>query len=316
ATTLKAIALKTGWTTSTTTSATYTLNYGTLAAPVFSPAPAQIGYGTGVTLSAAAGATIRYTTNGTTPTSSSTIYTTPITVTGNITIYAKAFQQDWTTSAQSGGAYTVKVGAPVFSPAAGTYSPGQAITITDGTPGAVIHYTTNGVAPTTSDPVIASGSTVIAGNYTLQAQAFLSGWTNSDVASAAYAINAPFTPYAVAASTYDTVALRNDGTVWTWGGNSAYQLGDAGASRSMAAMVNGVTGVVAVAAGWRHTLALRSDGTVWAWGANDTGQLGDGTTTNRSSFAPVSGLSSVIAIAAGQSFSLALKSNGTVWAWG
>ena len=53
-----------------------------------------------MTFSAAAGTTIRYTTNGSTPTSTcATIYTAPISVTGTITITAKAFQTDWTPSA-------------------------------------------------------------------------------------------------------------------------------------------------------------------------------------------------------------------------
>ena len=316
ATTLQAIALKSGWTTSPVWLANYVLNYGTLAAPTFTPSPTQIGYGTQVALSAATGATIRYTTNGTTPTTSSPIYTTPISVTGTITIYAKAYKQDWTASAQSGGQYTVKVGAPTFSPSGGSYAPGQAVTISDGTPNAVIHYTTNGVPPTVNDPVIASGGTVIAGNYTLQAQAFLTGWTSSDTTSASYTLTGAFTPYAVAASYNDTIALRNDGTVWTWGANSSYVLGDTSSGRSLPAMVNGLTGVVSVAMGQQHALALRSDGTVWAWGGNANGQLGDGTTTTRSSLAPASGLSSVTAIAAGQNFSIVLKSDGTVWAWG
>jgi hypothetical protein len=179
ATTLLALGFKTGWTTSALAGATYTFNYGTLAAPVATPVPSQVGYGQLVTFSAAAGTTIRYTTNGSTPTSTSTIYTAPISVTGTITITAKAFQTDWTPSAAAGGVYTVKASMPVFSPDTGTYAPGQAVTITDATPGAVIHYSTTGIDPTATDPVLASGGTVVAGNYTLKARAFVTGWTQA-----------------------------------------------------------------------------------------------------------------------------------------
>src|SRR5205807_2119985 len=103
-------------------------------------------------LSAATGTTIRYTTDGTTPASTSAVYTTPFTLTGTVTIYAKAFHQDWTTSAQSGGQYIVKVSMPSFSLGGGTYAAGQAVTVTETTPSAVIHYTTNGNDPTASDP--------------------------------------------------------------------------------------------------------------------------------------------------------------------
>src|SRR5262249_14193747 len=159
-TTLKAIAFRSGWTTSAVTTADYFFNYGTLAAPTFTPEPSQVGYGTQVALSALSGATIRYTTNGTTPTASSPVYTTPIAITSTTTINAKAFHIDWTTSPMSGGTYTVKVAAPTFSPGGGTYAPGQLVTIGDLTPSAVIRYTTNGVDPTSSDPAIASGETV------------------------------------------------------------------------------------------------------------------------------------------------------------
>lgn len=216
-TTLKAIAFKTGWTTSSVSGATYVFNYGTLAAPVFTPAPAQVGYGTQVSLSAAAFATIRYTTNGSTPTATSTIYTGPISVVGTTTILAKAFSTDWTTSAQAGGLYTVKVSTPTITPGAGTVAPGQLVTVSDVTPGAVLHYTTTGIDPTTSDPIIVSGGTLVAGNYTLKVTGFQGGWTTSDVASASYSLSGPFTNYAVNAANSFTVALKNDGTVWTWG---------------------------------------------------------------------------------------------------
>ncbi|MDE3155355.1 MAG: chitobiase/beta-hexosaminidase C-terminal domain-containing protein [Acidobacteriota bacterium] len=316
-TTLKAIAVKTGWTTSPTSTATYYFNYGTLSAPTFDPAPSEVGYGQLVTLSAAAGATIRYTTDGTSPTAASPVYSAPIEVTGTVTIYAKAFSPDWTTSAQAGGQYTVRVGAPTLSPGAGSYAPGQAIMITDDTPGAVIHYTTNGIDPTASDPTIASGATIVAGNYTLKVRAFITGWTPSDVVSAAYTITGPYTNWAVAAGGQHSVALKNDGTVWTWGYNGTGALGDGTQTdRSVPGIVNGVTGIVAIAAGANHTLALAGDGTVWAWGANLSGELGDGTTTNRLSPVQVPGLSGVTAIAAGSAFSVALKSDGTVWTWG
>src|SRR5262249_17776109 len=154
------------------------------------------------------------------------------------------------------------------------------------TPSAVLHYTTTGVDPTESDPVITSGATVVAGNYTLKARAYLAGWTSSDTKTAVYSLTGPLTNWAVAGGSH-TVALKRGGRGWTLGPTASGQLGDAGPSRSTAAIVNGVTGVVAVAAGTNHTLALRTDGTVLSWGYNASGQLGDNTTTSRSAFAPV-----------------------------
>ena len=128
-----------------------------------------------------------------------------------------------------------------------------------------------------------------------------------------------------ASTTFSHVlALKEDSTVWSWGGNWFGQLGDGTtADRDVPGQVTGAGGtgnlsdITAVAAGWDHSLALKSDDTVWAWGSNYGGALGDGTTTNRSLPVRVQGgLTTVDAIAAGDGFSLALKHDGTVWAWG
>jgi uncharacterized repeat protein (TIGR03803 family) len=76
----------------------------------------------------------------------------------------------------------------------------------------------------------------------------------------------------VAAGLYQTVALKADGTVWTFGWNTNGQLGDNTTNGSglpiqvLGAGGSGVlTDIVAVAAGAYHTVALKSDGTVWDW---------------------------------------------------
>ncbi len=126
---------------------------------------------------------------------------------------------------------------------------------------------------------------------------------------------------AVAAGSSHTIALKSDGTVWTWGYNSYGQLGDGTvADKYTPVQVSSLSGVTAIAGGWFYTVALKSDGTVWAWGDNSSGQLGDGSTTYRTTPVQVSGLSGVTAIAVGGGeyghHTVALKSDGTVWAWG
>ncbi|HWA27858.1 MAG TPA: LamG-like jellyroll fold domain-containing protein [Lacunisphaera sp.] len=140
----------------------------------------------------------------------------------------------------------------------------------------------------------------------------LLGW-----ATAAHALTTPGTG-AIAAGGAHVIALKADGTVWTWGvDNSMGQLGDGTTVPRLApAQVSGLTNVVAVAAGNSHSVALKSDGTVWTWGSNSSGQLGDGTTTQRTTPVQIGSLSGVIAIAAGSIHTVALKSDGTVWAWG
>jgi len=96
---------------------------------------------------------------------------------------------------------------------------------------------------------------------------------------------------AISAGEEHTVALKSDGTVWTWGYNKYGQLGDGTKkTRKTPVRVTGLSDVTAISAGLYHTLALKTDETVWAWGANAGGQLGDGTTTNRKIPVQVTGL--------------------------
>jgi len=115
-----------------------------------------------------------------------------------------------------------------------------------------------------------------------------------------------------------SLALKSDGTVWAWGGNSYGQLGNGttGGISNVPVQVSGLTSVATIAAGISHSLAIKSDGTVWAWGRNNYGQLGDGTTTDSNVPVQVSGLSGAVGVAAGEFHSLAAKSDGTIWAWG
>src|SRR5207344_1027560 len=127
---------------------------------------------------------------------------------------------------------------------------------------------------------------------------------------------------AVAAGSSHSVALKADGSVWTWGNNLAGQLGDGTTiERHTPTRVTRIADVVTIAANGfgpagAHTVVLRADGTVWAWGENRNGELGDGTTIERHTPVQVLGLTGVASIATGVDHTLAIKTDGTVWAWG
>ena len=115
----------------------------------------------------------------------------------------------------------------------------------------------------------------------------------------------------IAAGGSHGLAVRSDGSVWTWG-----LLPPSAGSSRLPARFWGLSDIVAVAAGADFSLALRNDGRVFAWGWNGSGQLGDGTQVKRTDPVQVAGLTTVRSIAAGRLSSFAIKSNGAVVAWG
>ena len=122
---------------------------------------------------------------------------------------------------------------------------------------------------------------------------------------------------AVAAGTYHSIVLTQEGHVWASGWNKHGQLGDSltsYTSRFFATISSG-TKVLAVAAGDMHSIVLKEDGSVWAAGRNCNGQLGDGSKADRSSFVKViSG--GAAGVTAGRDHSMLLKQDGSVWATG
>ena len=206
--TLKAIAVLTGFTNSAVATAAYTINFAPAATPTFSPAAGTYTSVQSVTLSdTTPGKTIYYTTDGTTPTTSSAVYGAPISVSSSETIKAIATASGYTTSATASAAYTINLPAaatPTFSPAAGTYSSYQTVTINDTTTGAIIYYTTDGTTPTTSSPHsgVAPVRVPVNSSMTIKAIAGAVNYTASTVASATYTLTAATPTFSPAAGTY------------------------------------------------------------------------------------------------------------------
>jgi alpha-tubulin suppressor-like RCC1 family protein len=127
---------------------------------------------------------------------------------------------------------------------------------------------------------------------------------------------------AIAAGKQYSLALREDGTVSSWGYNGGGALGDSTCITRLAPVaVADLDGVKAIAAGGSNGLALRTDGTVCAWGYNAWGGCGDGLGDNarptvRVTPVQVTQLTGAVAIAAGAGHCLALRADGMIWAWG
>ena len=80
----------------------------------------------------------------------------------------------------------------------------------------------------------------------------------------------------IASSGGQSVALKVDGTVWTWGYNGTGELGDGTTiNRNEPKQVPGLEEITQVGLGSMRTVVAKSDGTIWMWGYNHFGGLGD-----------------------------------------
>jgi len=187
--TINAIAVSTGQASSEVTTASYTVY---TQAPTFSPAPGKYTGTTPVTssdVSPAPFATIHYTLDGSNPNGSSPEFTGPISLQAGYTVVKAIaiFNNGYPPSSIVQAAYTIlpQTPAPTFTPGAGTYAPGQTVTITDSISTATIRYTTDGSTPTTKSPLY-SKPIPLSGTETIQAIAIAQGEAASNPVSATY----------------------------------------------------------------------------------------------------------------------------------
>lgn len=128
---------------------------------------------------------------------------------------------------------------------------------------------------------------------------------------------------AVSTGILHAVAVKCDGTVWTWGVNQYGQLGDGTTTHRLTTPVQvlGLNDVISVTAGQNHTVAVKRDGTVWTWGANLRGELGvnipAGANEYRSSPVQVTGLTGITRVVSAprSQYTVAFRSDGTIWSW-
>jgi hypothetical protein len=191
-TTIKAIAVATGFNNSLVASGTYTITLPTAATPTFNPVPGNYNSAQAVTLSdTTTGAVIHCTTDGTTPTPSSPVCTT-VQVNTTTTIQAIAVATGFNNSLVASGTYTINLptaATPTFNPLPGNYNSAQSVTLSDTTTGAVIHCTIDGTTPTQSSPVCTTMQ--VNTTTTIKAIAVATGFNNSLVATGTYTITLP-----------------------------------------------------------------------------------------------------------------------------
>jgi hypothetical protein len=181
-----------------------------------------------------AGATVSVSNPGIAVSNATVVGATQITATFTIAANAApgAASVSVTTSGGTSGtaSFTVNppvVAAPAFSPAGGTYTTAQPVTLSTATSGATIRYTTDGSTPTDSYGLVYTGPITVSSANTINAIGCMSGSADSPVASATYTVQVPsgmpFVPVlgdTFVASGSPTVYGNSVGLV-AGGGNSA-----------------------------------------------------------------------------------------------
>ena len=133
------------------------------------------------------GATIRYTTDGTEPTTSSTIFNAPITIDNSGDVKAKTFLAGYTPSLTQTTSYIIieQATAPSISPNNGSSADdSMLVTLSTPTVGALIRYTNNGAEPTTYSTLYTTPFTMLSGQHTIKAKAFVADAQSSETTTA------------------------------------------------------------------------------------------------------------------------------------
>ena len=246
--TVKARSFKSSLRPSTVKTTTFTVAGGTVATPAISPNSGNFAAATQGTLATStAGATIRYTTNGTDPTAASTLYSAPFSLSASATLKVRAFKAGLTDSAVATATFTITIPAtvatPTISPNGGAFTDSTTITLTTATAGATIRYTTDG-----SDPVAASAAYiapfVLTFSSTFKARAFKAGMTDSAVASASFAIVSSAGRATLSAAPLSATSVR-----LTWLNSAANQAGGMVLQCSASGATGTYTAVTTLAAG-------------------------------------------------------------------
>ena len=88
----------------------------------------------------------------------------------------------------------------------------------------------------------------------------------------------------VSGGDFSTVAIKTDGTVWTWGDGGSGRLGTNATTRVSTPVTTfaGGTNWKQVSSGGYHIAAIKTDGTLWVWGPGGDGKLGTNDTITRS----------------------------------
>jgi hypothetical protein len=264
----------------TSTSNTVAESYSRVFIPVFSLLTGDYPAAQQVSISDAnAGAQIYYTSDGSTPTTSSTKYTGPFTVSSAVKLKAMASLSGYAQSTVSEATYDIAA-TPSFTSSSNAMRPvilasskairlrvqsprgeetpaissaPQMVTIADATPGAIVYYTTDGTTPSTNSATY-SAPILVTKSTTIQAFATAPGYVNSPVTSATYTVAQASTAAVTLATSASTISYGTSITL------SATVTGSGGTPTGTVAFLDGGTqlGASAVSAAGAATVTVNA----------------------------------------------------------
>lgn len=133
------------------------------------------------------GVILYYTTDGSTPTSASQVYTGPITLSATATVKIIAMKPGWRSSEVVEATYVKMetVATPVADPESRIFVNPIQVSLSVSTPGATIRYTLDGTNPDSTSPIY-TAPIALSATTTVKAKAFLKDWVPSAVMTEVY----------------------------------------------------------------------------------------------------------------------------------
>lgn len=132
-----------------------------------------------------------------------------------------------------------------------------------------------------------------------------------------------FTDWASVACSYNyTLAIKTNGSLWSWGnngGNGYRTLLPSNASSPVSVTVGGITNWKQVSCAYAHAGGITQSGVLWMWGSEQYGRLGNNIGTSSTKTSPVTtagGGTNWKQLSCGYQHNAAVKTDGTLWTWG
>ena len=124
----------------------------------------------------------------------------------------------------------------------------------------------------------------------------------------------------VVTTSFTSIGVKTDGTLWSWGRNSSGMLGRGLPSSSTVYPI----GQIGTDNDWNSNIfvyagtvfAIKNNGKLFAWGSNYWGQCGNGTHNNNLLSPQQIGNDNWLTVDTEVSFSAGIKEDGTLWVWG